>query len=95
VLRFESLLAAAFMLAFAAIGSSCVDAATLTQNRKELSSGHIGCSPKEVVVYEEGDRTWAAWCRGKKKKYYCSVTGVAGLEGGEKINCKAEEDEDD
>jgi hypothetical protein len=46
-------------------------------------------------VTEQGDRTWAARCNGKKKKYYCSVTGVAGLEGGEKINCKAEEDEDE
>jgi hypothetical protein len=87
VLRFEVLLAAAFMLAFAAAGSSCVDAATLTQNRKELSSGHIGCSPKEVVVYEEGDRNWAAWCRATKKKYYCSVAGSVVQQGGEQIDC--------
>jgi hypothetical protein len=83
------------LVAFAAAGSSCVDPAMLTQNRRELSSGHVGCSPSKVIVTEQGDRTWAARCNGKKKKYYCSVTGVAGLEGGEKINCKAEEDEDE
>ena len=74
-----------FLLGFAAslgalvVGlSSC--SAALTENRREQSSGHVGCAPRDVTITAERDNSWTAECAGAK--YYCSVTAS------EQVACK-------
>lgn len=47
--------------------------AHLTQVRREVSSGIIGCHPQELVIKDEADRSWTVVCKGKV--YYCGVIG--------------------
>ena len=84
------LLVIALACGIAVVESACVTAEQLTQNRKELSSGHVGCSPDRVIVGDETDRTWTARCKKKKTLYHCSVAGIA---PNETISCKAAEDD--
>lgn len=54
---------------------------SLTENRKNASSGWVGCPPNEVSIYDEKANTWTAKC--KDKVFYCSAVGG--------LNCKEAE----
>ena len=55
-------------------------AAVLADNRREASSGAIGCSPDVIQVESTGNYSWTATCKGKV--YYCSS-------GGQGVQCTA------
>jgi hypothetical protein len=46
---------------------------SLKEDRKNISSGLVGCSPKSIIITESKDSTWKAVC--KKRTYYCSNVG--------------------
>ncbi len=46
---------------------------SLKEDRKKISSGLVGCSPKSIIISESQDSTWKAKCR--KRTYYCSNIG--------------------
>lgn len=71
-------------LLFVALAVGCTSIA-------EMSSGHVGCPPEEVVISNKKDKwgssTWTAQCRGVD--WYC--TSLAAGEGGApSISCARE-----
>lgn len=51
----------------------------LIDNRKNASSGQIGCAPADIQISDGGKLTWTAICRGKV--FYCTT--------GDGTSCKA------
>ena len=48
---------------------------SITEERQVVSSGHIGCSPKEIAISDNQSYTWTASCKGKV--FYCTVAPSA------------------
>lgn len=46
----------------------------IIEQRQDVASGHIGCSPGEIEIKHTGNVTWEATCKGRV--YYCNVGGM-------------------
>ena len=55
------------------LSSIITSCSSLKEDRKNISSGLVGCSPKSIIVTESKDSTWKAVCQ--KRAYYCSNIG--------------------
>ncbi|MFM5679042.1 hypothetical protein ACET57_18785 [Aeromonas veronii] len=44
---------------------------TISEERQTVSSGQIGCAPKDIQVSDNQQYTWVATC--KNKKFICTV----------------------
>jgi hypothetical protein len=51
--------------------SGCV---SMTQTRRELSAGHVGCAPDQIEISEESNYAWVSRCGGRR--FRCSSTGM-------------------
>jgi hypothetical protein len=51
---------------------------SVTEARRELSSGRVGCRPSEIKIVDETNWSWTAIC--DDNRFYCS--------GGSSIECK-------
>lgn len=52
--------------------AGCAAAPTITAERQEIASAHIGCAPAEIGIVNTGASTWEATC--KAKTFYCTVS---------------------
>lgn len=55
--------------------AGCAGMPTLSNERQQISSAHIGCSPAEIGIVNTGAATWEATC--KAKVFYCTVAPSA------------------
>lgn len=53
----------------------CAGMPTLSDERQQVSSAHIGCAPAEISIVNTGAATWEATC--KAKVFYCTVAPSA------------------
>jgi hypothetical protein len=61
-----------FLILFGvSVMSACAGPRDLAQERREISSAHIGCAPNEISITSIGKENWAANCKGKT--FYCTV----------------------
>jgi hypothetical protein len=47
---------------------------SMTQTRRELSAGFVGCAPEKIDVTEESNYAWVSSCDGRR--FRCSSTGM-------------------
>lgn len=60
---------------FVLAGCAGVGERIVSDERRSISSGFIGCSPTEIAIVNTGNTTWTATCKGKV--FYCTATPTA------------------
>jgi hypothetical protein len=66
---------AIFAAILAVLLAGCAGMPTITGERQQVSSAHIGCAPAEIGIVNTGAATWEATC--KAKVFYCTVAPSA------------------
>jgi hypothetical protein len=61
-------------IAVAVVISGCGSFPTISEIRRDASSGYVGCAPRDVDISDNESVTWTATCRGKQ--FYCSATAA-------------------
>ncbi len=61
-------------LALALSVGGCV---SMTETRRQLSAGHLGCAPERIQIIEESNYTWVSTCDGRR--FRCSSTGMGAV----------------
>lgn len=57
------------------ISATIFGCASISEERQIVSSGQIGCSPKEITISENEQYTWVAQC--KEQAFICSIAPTA------------------
>ena len=61
------------ILKFLIFGIFLTSCTSLKEDRKDISSGLVGCDPKKIEISDSLDSTWTVNCR--RRTFYCSNIG--------------------